>query len=972
MLYALLLFVNFLYPQQQETRVFELLDTQAGLSNNIVYDIHKDREGFIWIATDNGLNRYDGYSFKKFYHNASDTISLSSNVIRRIVEDQEGNLWIGTKNGLNLYDRETERFSRYQLKDNSVVPILDLQQMIIDNSDKIWFTTLLAFGYFDVKTKKFQIVDPELRSFSITRDDHDAIWVESRGGELNSIQSGSSTFKRHLYKEAFYGRHIHYGVYSKHLWIPDLFAKDSLEIPFKLIPKLPNNIQPTRLKEIDEHTLLIGSNDGLFEYDVQNSTLNEVQLSTSPSTLRRQIRSIFKDKNGGIWIGSLGGVFYYDDHKNTFDHLKINKDSDDIVMGLEFTRKGLYANALGKGLYFKPNDSRKFERLDINNALSGAELFIWDVEEVANKEYPIWLASDAGLILFNPKTGKTKRIELPLSDEQVRVSFNMYNSNLCCVYVAFRSRIYVLDKKTAELKRSFILDGNFVQSPIQVMTRFDDTLILGSESEGLYALNEKTGDLMAVKFREIGESKPQLFKTAIWDLHVYNDQLWIGTGRGLFQMKKGEQFATPALNVNQIVFSIAHDQNKNLWMGTERGLMSYGVGSETVRSYGYLDGLENVEFNRRSVVQRANGELWFGGVNGITHFDPLKIKENTIIPPVHITDLRVITADSVIQVAHREKKVVLPHDHNTLELDYVTLNYTNSTQNQYKHQMVGHDPSWVVDDGRKARYVKLPKGNYTFKVIASNNDGLWNEVGDQIQIQVLPPYWETWWFRSLVLFMIAGLIYFLYKYRVNKLLEMERMKLRIASDLHDEVGSGLSGIALTSDILEQQVENGNIKPHLVSRITKNARNLASTLDDIVWLINPEKEKFGDFVIKTKTVAQELLPKVDVSFEEEIQEGMRNKILNSEFKRHLLLFVKEVIHNIAKHANASEVYIVYKVKDGRLKLTITDNGIGFDLNNETSGNGLISLKNRIKEIDGVLDISSEKNRWTTITASMKIP
>lgn len=972
MFYFLVLFLNFFQTSPEESKTFELISTESGLSNNIVYDIYQDKKGFIWIATDNGLNRYDGYEFKKFYHHPLDSTSLSSNIIRKILEDEEGNLWVGSKNGLNLYRRESETFQSYTLKGNDKVTILDTQEMMLDKNGRIWFNNLRLFGYFDTKTRLFEILNTDFYCHSLTIEKKQTIWANSKWGELGSMDVDSLRFRRRGQDESAYEKQIHYGKYSNSLWISEEPSGYSLDIAVSIIPKLPKSIEPTRVKEINGRTLLIGTNEGLFEYNYRTKDLKKTNLANSLSTLTKQIRSIYEDRNGGIWVGTLGGVFHYDAFKNNFDHFDLNSDGADVVMGIETGINGIYANALGKGIYFKENRSNTFKKISSDKIFSREELFIWGIKEIAESPYPIWLSTNTGLICYDPVNNRKRKIDLPIIDAGTEISFDIYNTDEAHVWIASMGAVHKVDKKSGKRIDGYLLNEGKNRSTVQKIIEYDKGLILATESDGLFKLDQNEGTTSFIKLRENSAEQESTFKTYIWDLHVFKNVLWIGTNRGLFSLKKGEMVAKPVFNDNQIVFSIEDDERNHLWMGTERGLIAYNINNNASRRYGRIDGLNNIEFNRRSVTKTNDGKLWFGGVHGITVFDPSKIQANTILPPVYVTKLRVIMPDSIFKIPHINQEVVLPHKQNTIELDYVALNYTNSSQNSYKYQLRGYDPNWVNDLSRKARYTQLPTGKYTFQVIAANNDGLWNEVGDQIQIRILPPYWETWWFRSLIILLGLTIIYSIYTYRIRRLLQIERMKLRIASDLHDEVGSGLSGIALTSDVLEQQIEEGEIKPHLASRITQNARHLASTLDDIVWLINPEKETVDDFIIKIKAIAQELLPHIDVLFKEDISEAFKKKILRSELKRNLLLFVKEALNNATKHAEAKHVSISFGYAEQKVRIEISDDGIGFELNKKMKGNGILSMKNRARELDGKLEISSEINKGTHIVLIVKIP
>ncbi len=970
MFYTLLLFLNFFQSTTENPRVFELINTQSGLSNNVVYDICKDTEGFIWIATENGLNRYDGYEFKTFYHHPNDATALSSDIVRDLAEDEDGVLWIGTKHGLNSYDRKTETFRRYPA--NGKTPNgLDIQKIAIDKNGNIWFNTLRYFGYFDIASKEYQILDIAFDIHDMTIQDNHTIWAQSKTGKLRNVHVDSLIFHRKAERKTLLGRQIHYGNHSKSLWLPSIFANESFSVSTRIIPDLPDGLIPTELYEVNSHILLIGSDDGVYEYDDRTKKLKRLSLTKTPSTLTSQIRSIYQDRNQGIWIGTLGGVFYYDHYKNSFGHVDLTTNSSDVVMGMKSTEDGIYANTLGSGIYYKSHRAKGFDRLRIGSSFSEQELFVWDIEEIPENSYPVWMSTNAGLICYDPVNNRKKTIDLPTANSQFKQSFDLLNTSENYVWVATKERIHKVDKKTGKLLQTRDFGSQIPISFIQKMIKFQDNHVIATESDGLFLFDEKDDEVIPINSsQDSNQASP--FITPIWDLHVFENTLWIGTGRGLYQLNQHDSLAKPILTNNQIVFSITHDESGQLWMGTGKGLISYDYETDKVHEYGALDGLENIEFNRRSVTTTKDGNILFGGVNGITFFNPQGIKTNTIVPPVYVTNIDVITADSTVTFQNDQKQIVLPYDQNTLELNFVALNYTNSSQNLYKYQLQGHDPDWVEAYTRKARYVQLPSGEYTFRVLASNNDGVWNEAGAKVQIQILPPFWERWWFRSSMLLVLLFLIWSVYKYRVKRLLEIERMKLRIARDLHDEVGSGLSGIALTSDILEHQVHQGEVKPHLVTRITKNARNLASTLDDIVWLINPEKETLGDFLLKTKTIAQELLNSQTVFFEEHIPESSKEKILPSEIKRNLLLFVKEAINNIAKHANAEEIHLSWTLNHKNLKLEIKDNGEGFDIHQKVEGNGIQSMKNRSQEMGAILDLNSNKNKGTQITISMKIP
>lgn len=976
-LLLLTLFILFQQPEVQ-TEQFRHYDTESGLSNNIVYDIFQDHEDFLWIATENGLNRFDGYEFKKYFHDPDDPGSLSSNIARSIVEDKNGNLWIGTFNGLNLFDRKTQSFTRFLELPSNEINRLDLQQMLIDDEGKIWFNTLGSTGWFDTKTREFHFIHQIENSFSISLDKDGNFWVRSYDGILFKYEAESGSIIEFHNETELIESPILWGKYSNKIWLEHESPDSNRQIERSIsLPNLPGSIKPLELIELSNNELMMTSDAGLYSFNINSGVVKKIDFREKTSSLTNSIRSVYQDKNRGLWVGTLSGFFHFDPYQKPFSHIDLIENGSDVIMGLSNIDQRLLANTFSSGFISYDISTEVLNEIRLPKNMNPGFYQIWDIAHVEDSRYPIWLATNDGLYLFNWTSDELKRIVLDKNDEASTVTFSIENSGSNFIWVTSLEALYKFSKSDGKLLGIVTHDGMTNLSIQDVVTSGHKTYV-ATEGSGILEYDIETGGSLIPLENKVPDSEV-LLRVPIWDLYLSSDQtIWIGSNQGLlkFDQHRSEVVSVSIDNelTNRVVFSIEEDIDKNLWLATERGLIKFNPSTNDITEFNKSDGVINVEFNRRSATKSPEGKLFFGGVEGITAFNPSEIISNPVVPTVHILDSKVIVADSTFTPeGFHKKEVSLSWNQNTIEFSFAALNYTNPSQNRYKYKLEGYDPDWVEGNvTRLARYSQLPHGEYEFKVLASNNDGLWNMRGDSFSISIAPPYWKTVWFRTLIMVIIVLLLWSLYRYRVAKLIELERVKLRIAGDLHDEVGSGLSGIALTGDILQRQLAKGEVKAELIQRITKNSRVLASSLDSIVWLIDSKKETIGDLISKSLITAKDLLHDTELVVLDSIKEADQKKSLGSVQRRNLFLLVKEALNNTAKHSEADKVILEFLKEEQIFKIKIKDNGKGFDPESSNGGRGLGTMKSRAKELGAKLVLNSSSKTGTEIIVSTKIP
>jgi signal transduction histidine kinase len=307
------------------------------------------------------------------------------------------------------------------------------------------------------------------------------------------------------------------------------------------------------------------------------------------------------------------------------------------------------------------------------------------------------------------------------------------------------------------------------------------------------------------------------------------------------------------------------------------------------------------------------------------------------------------------------KELRLAHNENFFSVEFAALDFTAPEKNQYAYKLEGLDLDWVKAGKRRF-------AGYTNK--GSNNDGIWNNDGVSLHMIITPPYWATWWFRAAIIIFMLALLTGGYQYRVARLLEMERMRVRIASDLHDDIGSSLSGIALITDMVRNQLPPEQQQRQQLFEASRAARHTADALKDIVWILNPENEKLEDIILRMKDSAAKLLLGTEYSFH--CTNNDLSNVLDMEFRRNILLIYKECLNNIAKYAHATKVDISIGNRENMFYLTIIDNGVGFDRASIVRGNGLNNMHKRAAKIRGTIDIDSCPGKGTTVHLTAKIP
>jgi ligand-binding sensor domain-containing protein/two-component sensor histidine kinase len=999
---------------------FDYLSTEQGLSQDIITAIVQDHRGFMWFGTEDGLNRYDGYSIKVYKHDPLDSTSIVSNWINALFVDNRGNLWVGEYEALDRYDEDRDVFVHY--RHNPLDPgslSANCVKSICGGADNtVWVGTVSGLNRLDPRTWKFvryrhDPADPASLSSdeigAVCQDAGGGLWVGTTNG-LNKFISSTGSFE---YFPETSGLSRRFTVRSipaifedsrRNLWIAQSstgllrFNQDRSRL--SSLPANPSDRKrpaDSRIFSISEDRdgrVWFGFFSGLGMYDYVTDTFTYIHGDPRhPQSLKSdRIYSIYRDQADAMWLGTWqGGVNRYDPNKPSFSLFRhIAGDPNSLgageVLGILEDRNGeIWVGTGGGGLSRYNPRSKTFHNYvhHPGNVHSISSDHVAALVEDANGDIWSGCVEDGTLDRFERK--RNRFVHYPLRNIQSLCRDSRGDIWVGLVYggaARYNRKRDTFTEYSTHPADSTALWGTGVWC---IYEDRNGMLWIGTW-QGNACLNRY--DRATGRFAHfVGDPRnPKSINNGAVRTVCEDAEglLWLGTwGGGLNRYDpRTDTFShlteRDGLPSNYVKGVLA-DGSGRLWISTERGLSSYDARKGQFKNYTTDDGLQGYRFLSGSYTKGPSGRFYFGGEHGFNAFYPDSIRDNPHIPPVLITRFTIF--DSPAQLPHAiwtTEEVRLSYDQNFFSFEFVALDYSAPARNRYAYCMEGFDNAWVQSGSRRyAAYTHLEPGAYVFRVRGSNNHGVWNEAGASIRLVIMPPFWRTWWFYLLSLGVIAFSLYATYRYRVRKLLQVERLRTRIASDLHDELASNLTSIAMFSKIVRDGVEGRDILPEqhteLLERITTLSQNSVSAIRDIIWAIDPRTETLSDLLqrLNDAVVAECLAHSIVFRIQHPLQDSLPATNLLPEQRRHLSLILKEAVHNAIKHAGCSEITVSAIYSSPTLTLTVQDNGRGFECSARVDGKGLGTMRMRAEQLGGELSIETGGETGTRVLLKVRM-
>ncbi|MCF0074892.1 histidine kinase [Dyadobacter sp. CY261] len=985
------------YSQNQFS--FEHFSQERGLSQGTVYAI-ASYDGYMWFGTQDGLNRFDGHNFKTFRARRGTEHTLNNSWIQALLADSKGRLWVGTVGGLCLYDAERENFQKVRivLKTDHLIDSVSIEELIEDKQGNIWVVTdehgLFRINIENQKIHSFLSGNNKIYGSCIARDGvlwvstYDEIYYYNPKKDILEPMNIKKRLKRYLPKNALFQSilidsqgDLWIGTYQEGVFrIKQPFQDD--EISHYVKGNTSANITSNEIRDFMEDRdgrIWMGTKGGgvsIFD-NVSKAFIHITGTDTQSNRLGEDhVMCLFQDRQGIIWAGlSNTGVDKYDPAKHFFGH--IGQETDNLrsssVYSIYERESNLYIGTESNLTVYSMKD-RRFNK-NLEQSFSGISFEAYSMSEDTSKN--LWIATtDKGLYRFGREKGDVTSLN---NIENDRMQYFLYAvkalKGIPEVWVGGHRGLERFDLNGNKLKGWRDIPSMEAVSDYTVRLLYEDSrrnVWIGTLGHGLLHYGHQ--DKRVATF----DKKNGLLCENIRSVLEDGSTLWIGTDCGLFELdlkqshvrkNYSENTAPPFQLPNDVIYGILKDDSGYLWLSSNRGLARFSPKSGVVKTYDVSDGLHSNEFNTNCAYKHTDGTMYFGSVDGITYFNPKDLKSNTFVPPVKITSIMVM--DSVYPP--NLKEITLPYDQNFINLEYVALNFSNSTKNQYKYRMTGIDEKWIhARSKREANYTNLPWGEFTFRVIGSNDDGLWNKTGASVKITILPPWWGTWWFRTLLVLLFAAGIYGLFRYRFAQqlrqreaeirasLMAQEAERQRFSRELHDGIGANLSLLKMyLSSFGEADIPMAELKERSEKLLAgsvdeirrlihdmhpRNLREmgLVKAVDDMVGLVNLGN---GLKVIFDATNVPEHLPE--------------------QLEINLFRIVQELLQNAMKHSGASSVWLNFVCGREGLFLSYKDNGVGFDTSIAPAGNGLLNIKNRVMLLKGEMRSKSSAGQGTAI-------
>lgn len=968
---------------------FRRFTTEQGMSRDEVTALAQDKRGFLWVGTLNGLNRFDGAQFKVFKRTDSAASLPGNHVLTNgITPDPFGYLWIATIRGLCRFDPVREQGLtvplpqlRDQLADNDFVSPVGF-----DSTGQGWFASIDQLYRIDPRTLRrtayslpYVVPNECPLPFPAARG---KVWLISQG----AIYLFDPASRRYQYVQGQDLTHPNAPEYFQRLvpgrqqrWYAaarqGVFRYDAAQQRFVAEGARTVNVQTlveTRGPE-GQPSCWIGTSGQLTYYDPLHKRYTDLVHSpddTHSYPGRITLALLNDERTGMLWVGTTRGLAVIDPLSNRFKRQFVRSaDPKRYLEDVRVVHQDRWHDSLYWLLTYQPGLMRwERQHQKLTAVLNPPPGYLYDLAQ--DTQGQLWVGINGGLAVYNPATSRWQLRPIRLAAKTPAVPGEVTVEH---VLLDRQEQLWLGSAEHGLLRYDLKRNQTSVYPlPIEAGVACQVHRLQEDRRGRLWVLTSLGLFRLSADRQRVQPIRPQASTPAVHQsdrvqstfLLDGHDNLWLSSLGLVVQADTNGRVRHTYTLANGLradyTFGLAEDQRGHLWLATDEQLHELDPTKHQFQYYGQSSGFL-VNSMYQTFTTNRQGELFIGARGGFSYFQPTQLRRNQVPPPVAVTEIRVNNQPRPV-----EAQVELQPGEQTLTVAFAALNFSQAQKNRYAYRLEGFDPTWTSTDARTVTYTNLAPGHYILRIRAANNDGVWNQTGQTLAVRVQPAYYQTLWFKALLVAAGAAVLWGIYRYRQNQQLQLAGVRDRIAKDLHDDIGSTLSSIRIFSEVAQVQLADAHpATVSLLQRISTNASTLAESMQDIIWTIKTNHDGLPDVVTRMREFGLRLTEAKGIRFTMQVAEPFPALRLSVEQRRNLYLIFKESVNNAVKYADCTHLQVKLSVSGRQLQLLIEDDGRGFDLATARTGNGLANLETRAHDIRGHITFTTAPGAGTAV-------
>lgn len=1004
----LLLPCTLVFSQQERQYAFTHFSTANGLVSNSVFNIVQDKQGYIWLATVDGLQRYDGNRFLTFRHSSANPHSIPADYIVQLTMDKEGNLWLYAGQKIGFFDTKKFSFTAVPIEGEDASHPFDIR-----------FYGNAANGYMALYAhdKGIFIYDPDSEtfkqkiSFKLSEKQHlyeiesvdsgHNFWIAAYGGLLvYNDETGNLNYRGHNPDSNLFINHLKndttitsfYGYKNDTLWYSSwpMVAYAPFIHTFNLKTGEKKSYSISKLFNygyVEIGGALFQANGRKWFYGrsfIAEYTGNDkVPFLLIPNEYRGEqsitfdhVYQMIEDRQHNIWIATDNGVFLFNPDMQVFNNYNLRRGpgKEAIYAGVtnacELKNGNVFITTWGKGLFYYDN---KFNALALPPGLQelARPYMIWCIQE-HSKTGLIWMGMQGGglsvydpvkkkLAIMNDSIFRRSTIRQVTEDSFGNLWFGLQNGGVVK---------WDMQAANGDVHKGFEIIKARGSYYIQKMyTGRDGAVWVCTLNDGLYKYDPVTNKMLA-HYTKNNLNDEGLWSNSVNDVYAYNDSILLIADEGLdilnTKTKRITHISTENGLPSNTVLSVEADKEGILWLGMANQLCRFDLQKKIFSTFDRRDGISHDLFNPAADYKMSDGRLVYLTDKNFIAFNPASVTATTVSGDVAITNFNLGNTSLPVDSLTKFQTIDLKYENTSVSIEFSALNYTPQNKLHYYYMLEGIDKDWKATTNlNEAVYNYLPAGDYTFKVKAENTEGQQSAV-TTLQLRVVPPFWKTWWFFGFFILLALAAFYWVDRERINKIQALHKVRTQIARNLHKDINTTLNHINLLSEMAKIKADSDvERSKDYIEQISDKSRTMIDSMDDILWTLNPLNDSMEKTILRMKEYAEAMQNTYPTDVIMEVDEKIKQLKLDMKVRHEIFFIFKKMLHDIAMHANNSESIINIDHAGKKLLMKIQNNEV--KLSGIDAEQAMKEISQRAEQINAELDIQNDSKGISLILA-----